>query len=73
MKRKPLMLVITGIAVAIVIALAINTHMKLSVLEPEGHGDESPEEVLQEIVTGEPSHSENKANDQNIQTIEKRE
>ena len=73
MKRKSLMLVITGIAIVTIIALAINTHMKLSVLEPEGHGDESPEEVLQEIVSGEPAHSENKGNDQNIPTIEKAE
>lgn len=71
MKRKSLMLVITGIAVAIILALAINTHMKLSILEPEGHGDESPEEVLQEILTGEPAHSEKKGNNQNIPTNEK--
>jgi hypothetical protein len=32
--------------------------MKLSALEPEGHGDESAEEVLDEIITGKPSHSE---------------
>ena len=31
--------------------------MKLSALEPEGHGDESAE-VLDEIITGKPSHSE---------------
>jgi len=58
MKRKSLLLTILGIAVAIIIAMAINTHLKLSALEPEGHGDESVEEVLNEIVTGKPSHSE---------------
>jgi hypothetical protein len=58
MKRKPLLLAITGLAVAIIIAVAINTHLKLSALEPEGHGNESVEEVLDEIVTGKPSHSE---------------
>ena len=52
MKRKSLLLVITGVAIAIIIALAVNTHMKLSALEPEGHGDESAEEVLNEIITG---------------------
>jgi hypothetical protein len=57
MKRKSLLLTIIGIAVAIIIAMAINTHLKLSALEPEGHGDESVE-VLNEIVTGKPSHSE---------------
>ncbi|HZL23055.1 MAG TPA: hypothetical protein VFC05_07010 [Nitrososphaeraceae archaeon] len=58
MKRKSLLLVITGVAIAIIIALAVNTHMKLSALEPEGHEDESAEEVLNEIITGKPSHSE---------------
>ena len=58
MKRKSLLLTIIGIAVAIIIAVAINTHLKLSALEPEGHGDESVEEVLNEIVIGKPSHSE---------------
>jgi hypothetical protein len=58
MKRKSLLLTIIGIAVAIIIAMAINTHLKLSALEPEGHGDESVEEVLNEIVTGKSSHSE---------------
>jgi hypothetical protein len=61
MKRKSLLLLllsITGIAIAIIIALAINTHLKLSALEPEGHGNESAEEVLNEIITGKPSNSE---------------
>ena len=38
--------------------MAINTHHSSPALEPEGHGDESVEEVLNEIVTGKPSHSE---------------
>jgi hypothetical protein len=50
MKRKSLLLVITGVPIAIIIALAVNIHMKLSALEPEGHGDESAEEVLNEII-----------------------
>ena len=70
MKRKSLLLVITGVAVAIIIALAINTHMKLSALEPEGHGDESAEEVLQEILTGEPAHSENNEELRHTENIE---
>lgn len=56
MKRKSLLLVIPGVAIAIIIALAVNIHMKLSALEPEGHGDESA--VVDEIITGKPSHSE---------------
>lgn len=43
MKRKSLLLVITGVAIAIIIDLAGNIHMKLSALEPEGPGDESAE------------------------------
>lgn len=58
MKRKSILLTIIGVALAIIIAVAINTHLKLSSLEPEGHGDESAEEVLNEILTGKPSHSE---------------
>jgi hypothetical protein len=59
MKRKSLLLVITAIAiVAVIIAVAINTHLKLSALEPEGHGNESPEDVINEILTGKPSHPE---------------
>lgn len=57
MKRKSFLLVITGVAIAIIIALAVNIHMKLSALEPEGHGGKSAE-VLNEIVTGKPSHLE---------------
>jgi hypothetical protein len=62
MKRKSLVLAtIIGVAVAIIIAVAINTHLKLSALEPEGHVDESAEEVINEILTGKPSHSETTA------------
>ena len=32
-------------------------HLKLSALEPEGHGNESAE-VINEILTGKPSHTE---------------
>ena len=59
MKRKSLLLAITGIAViAVIIAVAISTHLKLSALEPEGHGNESAKDVINEILTGKPSHSE---------------
>ena len=57
MKRKSLLLAITGIAViAVIIAVAISTHLKLSALEPEGHGNESAKDVINEILTGKPSH-----------------
>ena len=58
MKRRSIIVIISVVAVAVIVALAINTHLRLSALEPEGHGDESAEEVLQEVITGEPAHSE---------------
>ncbi|HVD20368.1 MAG TPA: hypothetical protein VNB95_00320 [Nitrososphaera sp.] len=52
------MLVISGIAAAVIGGLAISTHLRLSALEPESHGNESAEEVAQEILTGQPAHTE---------------
>ncbi len=52
------MLVISGIAAAVIVGLAISTHLRLSALEPEGHENESAGEVAQEILTGQPAHTE---------------
>lgn len=52
------MLIVSGIAAALIIGLAISTHIRLSALEPEGHGNESAEEIAQEILTGQPAHTE---------------
>jgi hypothetical protein len=51
-------LIISGIAAAVIVGLAIGTHLRLSALEPEGHGNESAEEIVQEILTGQPAHTE---------------
>lgn len=54
------MIIISGIAAAaVIIGLAISIHLRLSALEPEGHKEgETAEEVMNEILTGQPSHQE---------------
>jgi len=59
MKRRSTIFVVAGIAIAAVISVvAVATHLRLSALEPEGHGNETPEQIAQEILTGQPAHSE---------------
>lgn len=59
MKNRSRIMIIAGIAIAAIIsAVAVSTHLRLSALEPEGHGDETAEEIAQEILTGQPAHSE---------------
>lgn len=42
-----------------IIILAISIHLRLSALEPEGHKEgETAEEVMNEILTGQPAHQE---------------
>jgi hypothetical protein len=55
--RKPNAVRLFHIA-AIISAVAVSTHLRLSALEPEGHGNETPEQIAQEILTGQPAHSE---------------
>lgn len=53
------MIIISGIAAAVIIGLAISIHLRLSALEPEGHKEgETAEEVMNEILTGQPAHTE---------------
>lgn len=53
------MIIISGIAAAVIIILAISIHLRLSALEPEGHKEgETAEEVMNEILTGQPAHQE---------------
>jgi hypothetical protein len=52
-------IIISGIAAAVIVGLAISIHLRLSALEPEGHEeDETPQEIMNEIVTGQPAHRE---------------
>ena len=52
-------LIITGIAIAASIGIvALVTHFRLLATEGEEHGNETPQEIAQEILTGKPAHSE---------------
>jgi hypothetical protein len=52
-------IIISGIAAVVIVGLAISIHLRLSALEPEGHNaDETPQEVMNEILTGQPAHQE---------------
>jgi hypothetical protein len=71
MNRKSRILIVSGIAIAVVIsAIAVSTHLRLSALEPEGHGDETAEQIAQEILTGQPAHSEENETKENATTGE---
>ena len=53
------MIIISGIAAPVITVLAISIHLRLSALEPEGHKEgETAEEVMNEILTGQPAHQE---------------
>src|SRR5215510_14770492 len=57
MKRKSSILLISGLAIAAIISgVAISTHMRLSATEGEEHGNENPQEIANEILTGQPAH-----------------
>jgi hypothetical protein len=53
-----MVIILSGIAAAaVIIGLAISIHLRLSALEPEGHKEgETAEEVMNEILTGQPAH-----------------
>jgi hypothetical protein len=79
MKRRSTILIISGIAIAAIISgVAVATHLRLSAVEGnEEHGNETPQEVINEILTGQPSHYEegenrsgNNNNNNNIGTNE---
>jgi hypothetical protein len=53
-------IIISGVAAAVIVGLAISIHLRLSAVEPEGHREnETPQEVMNEILTGQPAaHTE---------------
>jgi hypothetical protein len=59
MKRTSI-LIISGIAIAAIISgVAVATHLRLSAVEgDEEHSNETPQQMINEILTGQPSHSE---------------
>jgi hypothetical protein len=68
MKRKSVILLISGAAIAVLIsAVAVSTHLRLSATEGQEHGNETPQDIANEILTGEPAHPEQneKNNDSN--------
>ena len=59
MKRNYTILLISGVAIAAIISgVAISTHMRLSATEGQEHGNETPQEIANEILTGQPAHPE---------------
>ena len=53
------MIIISGIATTVIVGLAVSIHLRLSAVEPEGHKEgETAEEVMNEILTGQPAHTE---------------
>jgi hypothetical protein len=59
MKRRSTILLISGAAIAAIIsAVAVSTHLRLSATEGQEHGNETPQEIASEILTGQPAHSE---------------
>jgi hypothetical protein len=60
MKRKSSVLLISGVSIAAIIsAVAVYTHLRLSALEgEEEHGNESLQDIANEVLTGQPTHSE---------------
>lgn len=59
MNKRSTVIIISGIVAAVIIGLAVSIHLRLSVVEPEGHKEgETAEEVMNEILTGQPAHIE---------------
>ena len=53
------MIIISAVAAAVIIGLAISIHLRLSAVETEGHKEgETAEEVINEILTGQPADTE---------------
>ena len=59
MNKRSTVIIISGIVAAVIIGLAVSIHLRLSAVEPEGHKEgETAEEVMNEILTGQPAHTE---------------
>lgn len=60
MKRRSGILIIAGIAIAALVSVvAVSTHLRLSALEGEEEpGNESLQEIANEVLTGQPAHTE---------------
>ncbi|HLE34274.1 MAG TPA: hypothetical protein VI698_00120 [Nitrososphaerales archaeon] len=59
MKKRSTILIISGVAIAAIIsAAAVYTHYRLLATEGEERGNETAQEIANEILTGQPAHSE---------------
>jgi hypothetical protein len=59
MKRTSILLISAAAIAAIISGVAVVTHLRLSAVEGnEENSNESPQQVINEILTGQPSHSE---------------
>jgi hypothetical protein len=59
MIRRSTVLIISGAAIAAIIsAVAVSTHLRLSATEGQEHMNETPQEIAGEVLTGQPAHSE---------------
>jgi hypothetical protein len=59
LNKRSTVIIISGIAAAVIVGLAVSIHLRLSAVEPEGHKEgETAEEVMNEILTGQPAHTE---------------
>lgn len=74
LNKRSTVIIISGIAAAVIISLAITIHLRLSALEPVGHKEgETTEEVMNEILTGQPAHLEESEETEEGQTEESEE
>jgi hypothetical protein len=59
MKKTSTALIISGVVIAAIIsAIALYTHFRLLATEGEERGNETLQEMAQEVLTGQPAHSE---------------
>ena len=59
MNKRSTVIIISGIAAAVIIWSSSKHPSYLSAVEPEGHKEgETAEEVMNEILTGQPAHTE---------------
>jgi len=58
MKRRSTILIVSGVVIAAVIsAVAVATHLRLLATEGQEHGNETAQEIANEILTGKPAHA----------------
>ena len=60
MKKRSTILIISGAAIAVIIStVALYTHFRLVATEGVEHGNETAQQIANEVVTGQPAHQTN--------------